>query len=320
MYEKRLEDNMPGAYAHITLVNILKEPRRLEKIPGFPREVIPAILKWFKFCELGAVSPDYPYLAIGDEDAKRWADIMHYTRTGDMIHAGVGRLLSMKGNARNKGIAWLLGYTAHVATDVTIHPVVELKVGKYQGHEKAHRICEMHQDAYIFQRLTLGEIGLSEHLDSGIAACRDEDDPGILDHDIRALWSGMLQDVHPEEFTANPPDIDKWHRKFQSIIDNIAEEGGRLIPFARHLAVDSGVMYPDKEDIDPQFIKGLATPMGQQDYDTIFDAAIGNVGKVWQVAASGATQGKKTYLAGIGNCNLDTGRDENGRLVFWGVA
>ena len=33
---------MPGAYAHITLVNELKEPRRLEAITGFPREAIPS--------------------------------------------------------------------------------------------------------------------------------------------------------------------------------------------------------------------------------------------------------------------------------------
>lgn len=311
---------MPGAYAHITLVNEIKEPRRLEEIPGFPREAISAVLKFFKFCELGAVSPDYPYLAIGDKDAKRWADIMHYTRTGDMIHAGVGRLQGMKGNARNKGFAWLMGYTAHVATDLTVHPVVELKVGPYEGNEEDHRICEMHQDAHIFRRLNLGEIGLSEHLESGIAACREGADPDRLDRVIVELWGGMLQDVHPGEFAANPPDIDKWHRRFNFVIGKIAEEGGRLIPFARHLAVDSGLMYPANEDIDPQFIKDLATPAGKLDYDAIFDAATRNVGNIWQVAASGAIQGQKTYIARIGNCNLDTGRDENGRLVFWGIA
>jgi hypothetical protein len=310
---------MPGAYAHITLVNELKEPQRLELIPGFPRGAIPSILKYFKFCELGAVSPDYPYLAIGDEGAKQWADTMHYTRTGEMIHAGVKRLQAIGGDASKKCLAWLLGYAAHVTTDVTIHPVVEMKVGPYQGHEKPHRICEMHQDAYIFQRLNLGEVGLSEHLDSGIAACRDRTDPNLLDRDIVSLWTGMLRDVHTEEFAANPPDIDKWHRGFNFVIGKIAEEGDHLFPFARHLAVDSGLTYPAKSDIDPQYIKDLATPNGKQDYDVIFNAAIGNVGNIWQIAASGATQGQKTYLARIGNWNLDTGRDERKRLVFWGI-
>ncbi len=310
---------MPGAYAHLTLVNELKEPQRLERIPGFPREAITAILKYFKFCELGAVSPDYPYLVIGDGDAKKWADIMHYTRTGEVIHAGVRRLLALDGAARMKGLAWLLGFTAHVTTDVTIHPVVEMKVGKYQGNEKEHRICEMHQDAYVFQRLNLGEIGMSEHLDSGIATCRDAADPDMIDRDIVSLWTGMLQDVHPEEFTANPPDIDKWHGGFKFGIGKIAEEGGHLFPLARHVAMGLGLTYPGKADIDPQFIKRLATPAGRRNYDTIFNAAIGNVGNIWAVAASGAMPGAKADLARIGNWNLDTGRDENERLVFWGV-
>lgn len=314
---------MPGAYAHITLVNILKEPRRLEKIPGFPREVIPVVLKFFKFCELGAVSPDYPYLAIGDGDAKRWADIMHgvirdNSRVGEIIRAGVSRLQGLKGIAKEKGLAWFLGFTAHVWTDVTIHPVVMLKVGPYDGNEKEHRICEMHQDAYIFPRLNLGEVGLSEHLDTGIAACRDNAIPDLLDRDIVDLWSGMLREIHPTEFAANPPNIDKWHSRFQFIIDTIAEEGGCLIPFARHLAVDSGLVYPAKDDIDPQYIKELATPAGKMDYDEIFATAIGNVGELWKVAATGATNGQRAYVAQIVNCNLDTGCDEKGKLVLWG--
>ncbi len=68
---------MPGAYAHMTLVNVRKEPQSLEAIPGFPADAISAVLDYFKFCELGAVSPDYPYLAIGDPGAARWADAMH---------------------------------------------------------------------------------------------------------------------------------------------------------------------------------------------------------------------------------------------------
>jgi len=51
-----------------------------------------------------------------------------------------------------------------VVADVTIHPILELKVGSYAEHKMGHRTCEMHQDAYIFQRLNLGDVGLSEHL------------------------------------------------------------------------------------------------------------------------------------------------------------
>ena len=33
---------MPGAYAHITIVNHLREPARLESLPDFPNEIIPS--------------------------------------------------------------------------------------------------------------------------------------------------------------------------------------------------------------------------------------------------------------------------------------
>jgi hypothetical protein len=312
---------MPGAYAHLTLVNELREPQRLEAVPGFPPDAIAALLDHFKFCELGAVSPDYPYLAIGDAGAKRWADTMHYTRTGQVIQAGVRRCLDLSGESRRKGLAWLLGFAAHVTTDVTMHPVVEMKVGPYQGNEKAHRICEMHQDAYVFQRMNLGQVGLSNYLDSGIATCHAADDPDLLDRDIVALWSGMLQDVHRNEFLRNPPDIDKWHKGFKFGIGEIASGGDHLFPIARHVAAGQGLVYPVREEIDGQFINGLATPSGKtMDYDSIFADAVRNVAGIWQAVASGVMQEQETYLSRIGDWNLDTGRDGQEMLVFWEMA
>ena len=309
---------MPGAYAHITLVNIIKETPRLEAIPGFPMEAIPAVLDYFKYCELGAVSPDYPYLAIGSKTAARWADAMHYTRTGQMIHAGVKYLQTMQGEPQRKCFAWLLGYSAHVATDVTIHPVVELKVGTYQGHEQQHRICEMHQDAYIFQRMNLGDIGLSEHLDSGILSCCDPEVKHEMDHDVQTLWGSMLRDIHPEEFETNPPDFHKWHRSFKLMLDDFGEEGNKLFAFARHVAAGQGLAYPAVDDIDKQFIDNLTVPTGKENYDTIFNKAISNVESVWQMVAGGVMAGSEDYLTKVGSWDLDTGRNEEGKLVFWG--
>ena len=82
---------MPGAYAHVTLVNLIREPVRLEA-HGFSPESIVAVLDYFRFCELGAVSPDYPYLDIAHPDACPWADRMHYQKTGDMVKAGIDRV------------------------------------------------------------------------------------------------------------------------------------------------------------------------------------------------------------------------------------
>jgi len=81
----RKECIVPGSYAHITLVNLAREPARLDAGPGLPNPAALALGRWLKHCELGAVSPDYPYLAIGSKGAAEWADLMHYQHTGDMV-------------------------------------------------------------------------------------------------------------------------------------------------------------------------------------------------------------------------------------------
>ena len=308
---------MPGAFAHITLVNMLKETKRLDALGGFPDAAKAAALKYFKYCELGAVSPDYPYLAIGDKGAAKWADDMHYTRTGEMIHAGVRRLRALSGPVQQKCLAWLFGYAAHVATDVTIHPVIELKVGPYAQNKKHHRICEMNQDAYIFQRLNLGSLTLAEHLDAGVCACGSKTARKI-DTDIQNLWDGMLRDVHSQEYAANPPNINKWHRGFKVVVDDFAEESGKLFPLARHIAVGQGLTYPARSEVDmKKYINDLRVPNGRLHYDQIFDRAIENVGTVWTLVALGVLTGDEAFASKIGNWNLDTGKDPSGHYVFW---
>jgi hypothetical protein len=308
---------MPGAYAHITLVNVIKET--IDSIFGLYPDAKRSYLKYLKFCELGAVSPDYPYLAVGDSDAAKWADAMHYTRTGDMIKSGIKHIKKMSGEQKLKSLAWLLGYTAHVTTDVTVHPIVQLKVGDYEQNKKAHRVCEMNQDAYIFQRLDLGEVGESEHLNPGIISCSDPQDEDRLDKDIVSLWNLMLKEVHAEMYALNPPDINKWHNGFSLVLDKFAEEGNKLFPLARLIAVEFGLTYPSVRKIDKKFTKRLQIPSGElKDYDSIFDEAIKNVSNEWKLLASGIFSDDKTYLTHLGAWNLDTGRDESNSLVYWG--
>lgn len=314
---------MPGAYAHITLVNMFRESARLDGISGFPTEAKRAIRKYFKFLELGSVSPDYSYLALTKrKNAKMWADLMHgYSRKGNMIHAGIRHLKTMKGSSREKALAWFLGYTAHVTMDVVVHPVVELKVGKYIGNEQKHQECEMHQDAHIFQILNLEGIGLSNYFESCIKRCSDPDDPKQLDKDIAALWHAMLRDEYPDEYAVNEPNLGSWHKGFQFLIGKIASEGYHLIPIARHVGMDMiGMFYPNKEEVDSQFIRSLVTPQTPNDYDTIFNKAIEIVAGIWQIVAAAIVGSDTAYLAKIGIWDLDSGTDDQGKLVFWGQA
>ena len=310
---------MPGAYAHITLVNVLKEPARLQGL-AFSKPGAAALLDYFKYCELGVVSPDYPYLAIADSASLQWADLMHYERTGEVIRTAIEGVRALQGEERRRAFAWLLGYCAHVATDVTIHPVIELKVGPYAQNKTAHRTCEMHQDVYIFSsRLNLGEIGVSEHLASGILRCRESGKPGALDGVIKTLWEGALARVHPNEARTNAPQVNKWHGAFDLMVNRIAEEGGHLLPLARHVAVNCGLTYPALGDVNhAEYITELKVPGGGTlSYDAIFERAMESVGKTWASVERAIYQDDPDSLEFIGDWNLDTGLNQNNQFVFW---
>ena len=308
---------MPGAYAHLTMVNVVKESGNLERL-SFPKSAARALLRYFRFCELGAVSPDYPYLAIGNPSALAWADRMHYEHTGDVVRAGIVLVASLRAEARDRAFAWLLGYAAHVVTDTTIHPIIELKVGPYAENKQAHRRCEMHQDSYIWTtRMNLGGVGVSKHLSSGILRCNDRDRPHLLDPTINGVWDRMLRSVHGEAAQTAPPSIDEWHAAFGRVV-SIAGEGHRLFPIARHVAVNQALTYPLFSEVDRhEYIDALASPAGELSYDAIFDRAGTNVGNAWTTIAADVYRGEDGAKAFFGNWNLDTGRDERQRLVFW---
>lgn len=311
---------MPGAFAHLTLVNLARETPRLAAVPGFPRKAIVILQRHLAFCDLGAVSPDYPYLAMSGSNAK-WADKMHYEGTGDIVQAGVKRLRTMNGLARDKGLAWLLGYTAHLTMDATVHPVIELKVGKYAQNKRQHRVCEMNQDSYIFGRFDLGGIELAEHLDSGITTCQHSSDPELLDESVSALWTDMLGEIHRDEAGRNPPDPSLWHRSFKLLVDKIADNGSWLVPLSRHTIGDPGVFYPKRADVDMNFISDLLVPGDKRmHYDDIFNQALANVVERWKAVSQAVLDGTDAYVASMGNWDLDTGLDSEGQLVFWSVA
>lgn len=310
---------MPGAYAHITAVNVARE--RMGEDASFPNEGKAIAAAWLKYCELGAVSPDYPYLNIADgRRSGQWADAMHWDRTGDRILAGVRTLARMPQTlSRERSLAWLLGFAAHVVMDATVHPVVGLKVGQpYEEHKMDHRTCEMHQDTYIFEsRLNLG-IHYANHLTSGICSCSDPDDEDRIDPDVFYLWNEMFKEADMRLYVENAPSIHAWHDCFEDIVGHVADS--RLVALARHIAPGmlDGNVYPLFEDVEAQYLTNLEVPGGgRMDYDATFDKGVGNVVRAWAVVASDVLTG--TALAGgfLRNWNLDTGEDEAGTLTFW---
>lgn len=137
---------------------------------------------------LGAVSPDLPYLGLGTV----WADKMHLDKTGGVVREAARLIREVDDvNTKAKLLAWLLGYVSHVAGDITIHPIVNLKVGPYAENKTAHRECEMSQDSYIFKRLNIGNLGVGEFIGVNIGKCVASD--GKIDANIELLWKTALK-------------------------------------------------------------------------------------------------------------------------------
>ena len=309
---------MPGPYAHITLLHEFRQPDKLEAIFS-PASGIAAVLEtYFHYCTLGAVSPDYPNLENG-RTAPQWADAMHYTRVCNMITSGIRHVRDSRGKVRKKQISWLLGYTAHVVVDMTIHPVVQAKVGVYAENQRQHRVCEMNQDSYIYRRMDLGEIGVSDMFAQAVAES-SESGGSQLDRDIVTLWESMLEDVHPELFAANPPDCSLWHREFIARVDECADSPIRLFPLAAVISAKMGLSYPAYDLIDMQYIDEQTIPSEKPfclHYDEIFDSAANNVVSVWKWVEHSICAHDQSQFSALGEWNLDNGLDEQGRLVFW---
>jgi len=308
---------MPGAYAHLSVVN---DAQKLAEAVGLGNETLYHLSLNLKFVELGAVSPDYPYLAL-KAGQKKWADNMHYANTAKLMQAGVAAIPRLPQQAQGRATVWLLGLAAHIATDMTIHPVVELRVGPYQGNEAEHRRCEMHQDAFIFPRvMNVGETGLSEHLATGIATCHAPDDEDALDPAVRHVWMEMLEAAYPGQGAAQGASPDAWHNGFRGVLSAMAGVN-HLFPIARHVSTKLNLTYPTEAEIDDSFILQLKTPEGPMDYQAIYERARANVLLVWKGLDQALEQGGSDALDRLENWNLDTGRSvQTGQLVFWSEA
>jgi hypothetical protein len=303
---------MPGAYAHIAVVNDAQKRTDSVKLRD---ETTASLGLNLKYVELGAVSPDYPYLALRQA---KWADNMHYTNTAKLLQAGVTAVRGLPAKQHSRATAWLMGFAAHMTTDMTIHPVVEARVGPYKGNESEHRRCEMHQDAYIFPKiLDVGETGLSQHLATGIASCNAVADDDQLDKTVNMTWLAMLGAAYPDDVAMQAPEPSLWHRGFRGVLSTMAS-ASHLFPFARHVAAGLNIAYPKSADVLDTYILQLQTPEGLMDYLDIFERARQNVLSVWSGIDLALRDGTSDFLESLEDWNLDTGRSQRSQKhVFW---
>jgi hypothetical protein len=325
---------MAGGYTHITAVQIAAEEIR-RKPDLLHEEHRLALSRWLKFLIIGSMGPDYPYLDLADASSEAWAAAMHGPSCLAVINEYVRFIRPLPDPLiRQKCAAWLFGFAAHCVTDGVVHPVVNLKVGPYAQNKTAHRRCEMSQDVYAHRKLNLGPIDLNSQLSLNVVKTGDSSGGGFrLDHDIAGMWAAALNTVYRSGQPASlsllerffrwkngqaadslpPPDPDEWHRAMRRVI-KLAENGGKLMPFARHAAANAGLTYPAEPD--PQYILSLETPGGAMGFEAIFTKTVQAITVFWS-GLSLALQGQPSPLDSMKGWSLDEGLDSDRRFVFW---
>lgn len=303
---------MSGGYTHITLAQLAIEEARSRRAGLLHDDAKRAVGKWKKFCIVGAVSPDYPYLDILDSKSAAWADAMHKGHAVALLRNGIAKIRDMADdNLRQKCMAWLFGFASHVATDGTIHPVVNLKVGPYEDNKPEHRRCEMSQDVYVHRKLNLGALEFNRQISTNVNDSSDESNEDRMDPDVAQLWQDLLIGVYSG---LQPPKVHDWHRAMRAVM-KIGESGNMLFPFARHVAANQGLVYPATPEL--QYIQNLKVPNGStMEFEAIFQKAFNNILELWGWLAL-SLQKQGSPLDTLTSWSLDTGIDENNRMVYW---
>lgn len=309
---------MAGTFTHLAITVSSLAKWNNEMRDAAPSEASVALLANFPLIEFGAISPDLPYLCILDNSAKELADAMHTRNVVGALLGGVNQVKNLSGDDKERGFAWLAGYLSHVVTDMTIHPVVNEKVGPYAQNKRAHGICEMNQDVYVYETITgLGTLQATEHIDSIFKHVVGDDgqltSKGAV---VETTWRNMIADNYDEyHFSGSGDDMRKWVSCFKSLVDEVAEEAPGLFLLGRHI-YEMGLGYPSSPD--PTFIDGLVVPGGgTKNFMTIFEAARDNVVAAWKQLALGVYAGSH-FLVGESNYNLDTGECGNKMSKYWG--
>lgn len=303
---------MSATYVHMTVIDMIAF--NIESLLGnrISEKNKDIIAKNPMMIQFGALCPDIPYLDEVVEEKfglvakqKIWGDLMHYVHTGKFLQFGVEMLKSMKEeNSTHYEIClqWFLGFLSHMIVDTVIHPIVELKVGDYANNATQHRICEMHQDVWLFEEIYKKPISSIKPVESIEVLKRAE----VLD-----FWEYLLSKCYGFYLSTARPNFHEWindYRQKLAIASNYESAIGK----------NSGLFYPNYEAINPEFLKNLDSPVGKIDFDqVIYTHMIPNIVKFWQIVFDGIDNASMEYKE-IFDFNMDSGKFiRTERYVSW---
>lgn len=155
---------MPGAFAHITAVNLATENNALFAM-DMPNQAKLILSTHQKYVELGCVSPDYPYLAIGNSAQNKWADLMHYQYTGDVIKV-LDPITDRGAKTQSNKTLSILKQMFNFGVERDLiqgNPISTVKKKSVGGLEKSRtRALEFDEVIQVFERLP--KLGISQQV------------------------------------------------------------------------------------------------------------------------------------------------------------
>ena len=73
-----------------------------------------------------------PYLQPADGGERRWADLLHFNRSGDILLTFLEMIAHIPSPAlRSQALAFAMGYLSHIATDIALNPCINVLAGAY---------------------------------------------------------------------------------------------------------------------------------------------------------------------------------------------
>ena len=253
---------------------------------------------YFPYICLGSVSPDFPYPALRlgmnsgrDANGWTWGDKFHKQNTGNFVDIGIQHLQDIAdktSDAYLKRTAWLMGYYAHIITDLVIHAVVyEIVGGCYENHSTDHLHCEVVQDAWLFYDVYSNppkELIESDFLKTIIEKCKVEG-PAItvptplptyvFDNEIATFWNSILIETYPDFYDKERPDIEAWYEEYSDVVRIATEVIARtVVPgMAYHKTTDISMSEKDSFYLHPKLPDGTTG-----DYrNRVFNKAVNEV-------------------------------------------
>ncbi|MCL2626912.1 MAG: zinc dependent phospholipase C family protein [Cystobacterineae bacterium] len=347
---------MAGAYAHLTVVSELNRSPELFKLGVFADKEVGTLLQLGRFFQLGAISPDYPYLGLEaileklglnanvisdmDKFAKKFSiniGLPALTQAISRMKAGLGIGSSQEwanamhyqrtGDRLKAGIEYVKGMSGEEKYKALAwllgfasHIVMDIAI---------HPIVELKVGPY--NENSKAHTTCEMHQDVFIYKRLNIGTPNDS-----VFLQGIAQCSEPKNENQLDATICKvWGHMLKTTDAQLYKDKPPSFHAwheqYRHLLAIAAPG-PKKpwafvrhqgfdglmypETPEDSYIKGLRTPQGIMSYTDIFDRAKGQVRKYWGMVAS-ACLGREADLSQIKNWNLDTGRDEANLLTCW---